>query len=126
MNIALWVAQGVLALVFLAYGIMKFVAPDGLPEIMSWVYDMVGQPAAMAIGIAEIAAAAGLILPGLTGIQPRLTALAALGLIPIMAGAILFHLSRDEVVNIPFNVLWLVMAAFVAYGRGRLVPLRSR
>ena len=125
MNIALWVVQVLLGVVFLGQGILKFAAPDGLPAMLSWVYDVTG-PGAVALGVAELAAAAGMILPGLTGIQPRLTSLAALGLVVVMAGAIVFHVGREEYQQIGFNVLLLVMAGFVAYGRWRLVPVKSR
>ncbi len=125
MNRALWVSQIFLAIAFLAQGFLKFGAPAGLPEMLSWVYDITG-PGAIAIGVIELAGAAGMILPGLIGIQPRLTPLAAAGFVVVMVGAIVFHIGRQEYVAITTNVLLLVLAAFVAYGRWRLVPLRSR
>lgn len=67
-----------------------------------------------------------MILPGLTGIGPRLTPLAAAGLVVVMVGAIVFHIARAEYVFIGSNAMLLVLAAFVAYGRWRLVPLRAR
>ncbi len=125
MNLALWVVQVLLGVVFLGQGIFKFAAPDGLPATLAWAYDITG-PGAVALGVAELAAAAGMILPGLTGTQTRLTPLAALGLVVVMAGTIVFHIGREEFQQIGFNVLLLVMALFVAYGRWRLVPLKSR
>ena len=125
MNAALWVSQVVLAVTFLGQGLLKFGSPEGLPDMLSWVYDITG-PGATAIGVIELAAAAGMILPGLTGIQPRLTPLAAGGLVIVMIGAIVFHLGRQEYLSILSNLVLLVLAAFVAYGRWRLIPLRSR
>ena len=78
LNTLLWVGQIVLAVTFLAQGILKFVQPAGLPEQLSWVYEVTG-PLAIVLGVAELAAVAGLLLPGITGIMPRLTPLAALG-----------------------------------------------
>ena len=75
------------------------------------------------IGAAEILAGIGLILPALTGILPWLTPLAAVGLIIVMVGAVIFHIPRKEYPNIAFNVILLALAAFVAYGRFVLVPL---
>ncbi len=74
-------------------------------------------------GVAEILGAIGLILPALTGILPWLTPLAALGLAVIMLLAAIFHLTRREYQNIVVNLVLLVLAAFVAYGRWVLVPL---
>jgi len=72
--------------------------------------------------VAESLAAIGLILPGLTGILPWLTPLAALGLVIIMLGAIVFHIQRKEYPNIVFNAILLALAAFVMYGRLVLAP----
>ncbi len=73
--------------------------------------------------MAEVLAAIGLILPWLTHILSWLTPLAAVGLVIVMIGAIIFHIRRQEYPNIIFNLILLVMAAFVAYGRFVLVPL---
>lgn len=125
LNTLLWVGQIALAITFLAQGLLKFVQPAGLPDQLSWVYEVTG-PLAIVLGVAELAAVAGLLLPGTTGIMPRLTPLAALGLIPIMAGAILFHVNRGETPSAVLNVIVLAIAAAVAYGRWKLVPLPER
>ena len=125
LNTLLWVGQIILAITFLVQGILKFVQPAGLPEQLSWVYEVTG-PLAIVLGVAELAAVAGLLLPGITGIMPRLTPLAALGLVPIMAGAILFHVNRGEMPSVVLNVIVLAIAAAVAYGRWKLVPLPER
>jgi hypothetical protein len=67
------------------------------------------------IGIAEMAGAAGLILPGVTRIAPRLTSMAAAGLSLIMLLAVFFHIWRGE----PFIIQLVVAlaAAAVAWGR---------
>lgn len=119
MNAALWVIQAILAAVFFGQGILKFVQPATLPETVSWVYDVTG-PLAMVLGVAELAAVAGLILPGLTGIAPRLTSAAAAGLVLVMIGAIAFHAGRGESQQIVMNVVLLGLAAAVAYGRWRI------
>ena len=77
-------------------------------------------------GTAEILGGLGLILPGLTKIQTRLTPLAGAGLVLVMVGAIVWHLSRGEVQNIAFNVVLAVLVGFVAYGRWKLSPLADR
>jgi VIT1/CCC1 family predicted Fe2+/Mn2+ transporter len=92
-----------------------------LAENMSWVEDF-SQPAVRLIGTVEVLGAIGLVLPALTGILPWLTPLAALGLVLTMVGAALTHLRRKEYGNIAVNVVLLVLAAFVAYGRFFVLP----
>jgi uncharacterized membrane protein YphA (DoxX/SURF4 family) len=83
MTYALWIIQGLLALLFLFAGGMKLVLPI---EEMTKQMPMPG-PFLRFIGVAEILGALGLILPGLLRIRPGLTPLAAAGLVIIMIGA---------------------------------------
>lgn len=112
---ALWVVQAILALVFLFAGSMKLIMPvEMLSAQMS-----VPLPGFFLkfIGLAEVAGAMGLILPGLVRIRPLLTPLAASGLVIIMIGATVVTLAGGEIVGalVPF-VVGLLCAA-VAYGR---------
>jgi putative oxidoreductase len=125
MNILLWVLQVLLAVFVSSTGVIHFVLPPNLPAPLHWMYDL--SPALHAItGAAELLAALGLLLPGLTRIQSRLTPLAAFGLVLVMLGAIVFHLSRGEMVNAVLNLVVAAVAAFVAYGRWRISPLSDR
>jgi putative oxidoreductase len=125
MNVLLWVLQILLGVYFIAIGVMHFIIPPGLPAQMSWMYDL--SPALHAIsGTAEILGGLGLILPGLTKIQTRLTPLAGLGLAIVMILAAVYHLSRGEMQNIGLNLLVAAVVGFVAYGRWRLKPLQDR
>lgn len=127
MNIVLWVLQILLAVVFLMAGFMK--ASKTKDELMgqggqrmAWVEDVSASNIRL-IGILEILAAIGLILPQLTGILPWLTPLAAVGLVFTMIGALALHVRRgDGIQPIVTNVVLLLMAAFVAYGRFVLIP----
>jgi uncharacterized membrane protein YphA (DoxX/SURF4 family) len=74
------------------------------------------------IGVAELAAAVGLILPAATGILPWLTPLAAAGFAVVMAGAVVLHLSRQEQRNVVSSVVLCLLAVFVAVMRWRLGP----
>ncbi len=122
MGVALWVIQGLLAVAFLGAGAMKLSQPkEKLAQNMGWVEDF-SQPAVRLIGAVEVLGAIGLVLPALTGILPWLTPLAALGLVLTMVGAALTHLRRKEYGNIAVNVVLLVLAAFVAYGRFFVLP----
>lgn len=127
MNIALWILQGLLALMFLLAGFMKAsqskeaIKKSG-GERMAWV-DSVSASNLKLIGILEVLIGFGLVLPQLTGILPWLTPLAAVGLACTMIGALLLHLQRkDGAQSLATNIVLLLLAAFVAYGRFVLIP----
>lgn len=125
MNRLLWVLQIGLGLYFIAVGVIHFVVPEGLPDFVSWMYDLTrGQH--LTAGTLEILGGLGLILPGLTGIKPELTIWAALGLIAIMVAAAIWHLGRGELFNIGGNVVNIAALALIAYGRSRLEPFPKR
>lgn len=118
MNIVLWVIAGLLAALFLAAGLMKTtqskekLAASG----MGWTEDF-SSGAVKTIGGLELLAAIGLILPGALGIVPVLVPLAAVGLVLVMIGAAIIHVRREENQMIVINVVLLVLAAVVAWGR---------
>ena len=117
MNVALWIVQSVLALGFLAAGVMKTSQPiSKLRTNMAWV-DSVGQPGVKTIGSLEFLGGIGLVLPAAFKVAVFLTPLAAIGLAITMFGAILLHLKRSEPAqSIPALVL-LLLLAFVVWGR---------
>lgn len=127
MNIVLWILQGLLAVAFLMAGFMKASSSkeqlkEKGGERMAWV-DSLSASNVRLIGIVEILAGVGLILPQLTGILPWLTPLAAVGLVLTMIGAATLHVQRgDGSQAIVPNIVLLLLAAFVAYGRFVLVP----
>jgi uncharacterized membrane protein YphA (DoxX/SURF4 family) len=124
-NIFLWVLQFLLGIYFFMTGIVHFIVPPGLPAPMAWMYEL---PSGLHYfsGIAEILAGVGLILPGLTRIQPRLTTFAALGLVLLMLGAAVWHLPRGEFQNIVMNLILAGVVGFLAYGRWKLSPLKAK
>jgi hypothetical protein len=109
----LWTVQTILALIFLLAGGMKLVLP----------IEMLKGPVALPdlfvrfIGVAEVAGAVGLILPGLLRIRRNLTPLAALGLVLIMTGATVITLMGGVVVPALLPLVVGVLAALVVYGR---------
>lgn len=116
-NIGLWIAQGLLGSMFLMAGIMKSTQPiEALTPNLPWVS---GSNILLVrfIGISELAAALGLILPWLLKIQPKLTVYAALGLVLVMVLASGFHAIRGEYQAIGFNVVLGGLAGLIAYGR---------
>ncbi|MBI1960228.1 MAG: DoxX family protein [Candidatus Rokubacteria bacterium] len=121
MTHALWIVQGLLALLFLWAGGMKLVLPL---EKLTGPMPLPG-PFMRFIGVAEMLGALGLILPGLLRIRPGLTPLAACGLVIIMIGATVVTLAGGDVVAALISVVVGFFAAFVAYGRWQLAPHRG-
>jgi hypothetical protein len=122
MTYVLWIVQGLLAALYLLAGGMKLVLP---------AEELTGQfpfPALFVrfIGVCEVLGALGLILPGLLRIRPGLTPLAAAGLVIIMIGATVVTLATMDAVLALIPLVLGLLAAFVAYGRWRLAPLRER
>ena len=121
MNLAPWIVQASLALIFLFTGGMKLALP--LEELTAqlplpgWFVRF--------LGLAEVLGALGLILPGLLRIRPGLTPLAAVGLVVIMIGATVLTLAAGAVAVALISLIVGLLAAFVAYGRWRLAPLRG-
>ncbi|HEY3684658.1 MAG TPA: DoxX family protein [Streptosporangiaceae bacterium] len=119
MNIALWIAQGLLALVYLAAGGLKLVRPRErliATGNLNWMKDA-SDAGVKAVGLVEVLGALGVVLPWLTGIAPILTPTAAIGLVIVQIGALRVHLVRNERQPLPANALLLLLAAFVALGR---------
>lgn len=118
MNTALWIAQWVLAGVFLMAGMMKLLQPkEALVEKGMKVLEGYSPQAVRTIGLLEVLGAVGVVLPALTGILPWLTPWAALGLALTMAAGSLAHLKRGEYAHTLMTGALLILAAFVAYGR---------
>lgn len=118
MNAVLWVLTIVLALAFLAAGVVKLTqAKDSLRERMAWVDDF-SAAQVKGIGAVEILGALGLVLPAVTGIAPVLVPLAATGLAIAMVLAVIVHLRRGDgfAVAVPAIVLG-ILAVIVAWGR---------
>lgn len=118
MHRGLWVVQVLLALLFLWAGAVKLVLPL---EQLAGAVPLPGLFLRF-IAVAEVAGALGLVLPGLLGIRPGLTPLAAAGLVIIMIGATAVTAIGGPVVVALIPAVVGALAAFVAYGRWRLAP----
>ncbi len=117
-DIALWIIAGLLAVLFLAGGLVKLVRPrEKLAASGMGFAEDFGPGAVKAIGALEVLAGVGLVLPALLGVAPVLVPLAAVGLVALMVGAVVVHLRRHEVPAIVVNVALLALAAVVAWGR---------
>lgn len=123
MNIALWIIQSLVALLFFGAGISKLFRPiEQLATQYPW---MKSAPPAFVrfIGVCELAAAVGLILPSLTRILPWMTVAAGVGIAALMACAVVFHLRRREVPPAVITTAILLIALFITVGRWTLAPL---
>src|SRR6266852_3045851 len=109
MNRGLWIAQGLLAVIFLFAGVVKLVVPI---EELAKQAGLPG-PFLQFISVCEILGAVGMILPGLLRIRPGLTPLAAAGLVIIMIGATVIMWASGMVAVALMNVVVGLLAAFV-------------
>ena len=119
MNLALWIAAGVLATVALFGGITKTIVPrEKLAQATGGGWTGHATTGFVkSLGILEILAAAGLILPAALDIAPVLVPVTAVCWVALMIGAIITHLRHDEAKVVTVNVIYLAIAVFVATGR---------
>ena len=123
MNIVLWVLQLLVAAAFLAHGLLFLVPP---PDIAVQMNASMPRWFQLFLGVAEVLAAIGLILPGLTRILPWLVTWAAVGIMLVMVSATIFHLARSEWSSALVTFVLLAMATYLAYMRSRVMPIRAR
>ncbi|MFF2392138.1 DoxX family protein [Nocardia sp. NPDC058114] len=119
MNVVVWIVSGLLAAVFLLAGAMKLAKSKEqlvADPKMGWA-EPFPEGLIKFIGVAEVAGALGLILPGVFGIATWLVPTAAIGLAVIMVGAIVTHGRRGEWSNVVMTVVLLALAVFVAVER---------
>ena len=125
-NTIAWILQALLAFVFLFHGILYVFRPEPLvrpmreqgkwpPAIPTWFRTF--------IGVAELLAAVGLILPGLLHLLTFFTPLAAAGLGIVTFSASIYHVRRREGAAVPFVGALLVLTAFVAIVRWQVAAL---
>lgn len=123
MNIVLWILQILLAVAFFAHGWLLLWPPPDIAAQMTaelprwfWIF----------LGVAEIAAALGITLPGVTRILPWLIVWSAAGIVFVMVSATIWHLVRSEFSSALITLVLLGMASYVAYMRHRALPIRER
>ena len=128
MPLALWIAAGLLALVALTGGVSKtFVPKEKLARAPGGEWTADASPGFVrTLGILELLAAVGLILPALSGIAPVLVPVTAVCWVLLMIGAMITHyrhggLSRFMLLNLTY----LVLAAFIAWGRFGPAPFTA-
>ena len=126
LNVTLWIAQLLLAAMFLMAGFMKVATPiDKLAAALPWVTEV---PAGLIkfIGISELLGGLGLLVPSALRIMPQLTVLAARALTLVMILALAFHVSRGEYAAIVTNIVLASVALFISWGRSKKAVLHAR
>ncbi len=109
-----WIAEGFLALFFLAAGLPKIVGRG----IDRWVgFDQVPQGMRILIGACEIAAAIGLVVPLVADRGEWTTPLAGIGIAVISLMASGFHIRDREWLPALETFLWASLAGTIAVAR---------
>jgi uncharacterized membrane protein YphA (DoxX/SURF4 family) len=129
-NTLLWIVAGLLAAAFLFSGGLKVIlSKDKLRatgrilqmDAAAWTEDF-SAGSIKAIGVLEVLAAIGLVLPPVLRIAPVLAPLAALGLVLLMIGAVITHIRRKEARAVVATLAYLTLAAVVVWGRLGVEP----
>jgi len=120
MSAAIWIVQALLAGLFALSGATKLAAPPA--ELVA----RIGIVLTKFIGVAELAGAAGLILPAATRFRPHLTPLAAACLGIVMFFATAFHVAHGEAPQAAFTIAIGGLALLVVWGRARKAPIPER
>ncbi|HEY6726365.1 MAG TPA: DoxX family protein [Polyangiaceae bacterium] len=126
LRLTLRIVQWLLAVTFVGTAIWKVATPiPRLAAMIPWAGEV--SPALLyGTALFDLLGGLGVLLPSLTRIKPGLTVLAALGCAALQASAIVFHISRGEVANTPFNCLLLALALLVAWGSHSKAALPHR
>jgi hypothetical protein len=131
LNVLLWTLQVLWGVFFSFTGFGKVLCYK--PAVwnhqlhqVAW-FSAVPQSLFVFIGACEGLGGIGLILPAMTGVKPKLTPFAAIGLTLIMILAAIFHVVRGEYsFFLPVNLVLGGVAAFIAYGRLMVRPIAAR
>lgn len=123
MKIFLWILQVLLAAQFLQHGLMMIFPPAEYVEIINAT---LGVGLRYFIGIAELLAVVGLILPGILRIYTWLIPVTALGLMIVTLSATVFHSMRAEYSSAVYTAVLFIIITFIGYMRWRVKPILSR
>lgn len=127
MHTALWITAGLLALVALTGGLTKtFVPLDKLSQHDAAAWTRGASPTFVrTLGVLEILAAIGLVLPAVLGIAPVMVPVTAACWIALMIGAMITHGRLGQAKLVMVNVGYLALAAFIVVGRFGTTPFTA-
>lgn len=123
---SLWTSQVMLSLIYLWAATVKLTkSPAELALMIPWAADH-SEPFIRLIGVVDLAAGLGVVLPAMVRVWPQLTVAAGLGSALLQVCAMVFHATRGEWMVLPFNALLLGLSLYVAWGRTHRAPIASR
>jgi hypothetical protein len=119
MNLTLWIAAGLLAAVAMAGGISKTFMPKAKLAAALGGEWTAGASVGFVktLGVLELLAAVGLILPAIVDIAPVMVPVTAACWVVLMIGAMITHGRLGQYKLAMLNALYLALAAFIAWGR---------
>ena len=119
MNLTLWIAAGLLAAVAMAGGISKTFVPKAKLAAAHGGEWTAGASVGFVktLGVLELLAAVGLILPAIVDIAPVLVPVTAVCWVVLMIGAMITHGRLGQPKLVMLNMVYLALAAFIAWGR---------
>lgn len=117
LNITLWIVQGLLASSLVWGASIKLFQPiEKLALMWPWT-EQISKNLVKLTGIIDLLAGIGIIAPTLFKIKPQLTVITAWAIVLLMICAAVFHIARGEASQIGANIVFAMMAVFVAWGR---------
>ncbi|WP_369134071.1 DoxX family protein [Modestobacter sp. I12A-02662] len=119
MDLTLWIAAGLLAAVALAGGLTKTFVPRAKLAAAhggEWTAEA-SDGFVKTLGVLELLAAVGLLLPALVGIAPVMVPVTAVCWVLLMVGAMITHARLGQPKLVLVNLVYLALAAFIAWGR---------
>ena len=120
MDVALWVIQVILALLYSLAAIRKILMIDKVRASQPWAEEYSDTQLRL-VAFSQLLGVLGIILPMLTGVLPWLTPIAAIGFCIIQILAFQLRYRRKEYGSLPINVLLFALSLFVAIGRWDLL-----
>ena len=119
MNLTLWIAAGLLATVAMAGGISKTFVPKAKLAAAHGGEWTAGASVGFVktLGVLELLAAVGLILPAVVDIAPVMVPVTAVCWVLLMIGAMITHGRLGQPRLVMLNLVYLSLAAFIAWGR---------
>jgi len=125
LHYALWVLQWMLGVALVGAGTFKLLLPfDQAVEVFPWAADVSGL--FIVTSVLDILGGIGIVLPALVRVLPRTTVVAAVGVLFLMLSSVVFYLSRGEASEIAPNLVMAAVAAAIAWGRWRTVPITAQ
>jgi len=119
MDTILWIAAGLLALVALAGGFTKtFIPKEKLERNEGAAWTRSFSPAFVkTLGVLELLAAVGLILPAVVDVAPVMVPVTAACWIALMIGAMITHGRLGQLKLVMVNAIYTALAVFIVVGR---------